>query len=380
MSEVVDLLRALVRVDTTNPPGNEKELANVLAAWLGIRGIKATIDEFAPGRANLCAEVRGSRPGATLMFNTHMDVVPAGDGWARSAFGAEVEGNVIYGRGSADAKGSLAAMAVAMAALARDPDSVAGTVQLTGVADEEVGSAGARHLLTAARPDAVVIGEPTDLRLMAAHKGSLRPVVEVVGRSSHAALPHQGLNAIEGVAMLLARLAALRERLAARSHPLVGCPTVVPVLIEGGEAPNMVPRACRITFDRRLVPGETEEAVIAEFEAWLAAFEAEGGGVSATIVERAPSTGGPSETAPNHPFVRACQAGVAAVGLAPELAGLTVNCDMTHFRAAGIPAVVFGPGSPGAMHVRDEHLSVPALEQAVAAYVSIARNWLNGGA
>jgi succinyl-diaminopimelate desuccinylase len=381
MSDVVELLRDLVRVDTTNPPGNEKELASVLGTWLGGRGIEATIDEFAPpGRANLCAQVQGSRPGPTLMFNTHMDVVPAGDGWVRSAFGAEIEGNVIYGRGSADAKGSLAAMAVAMVALARDQDSIAGTIQLTGVADEEVGSSGARHLLRDARPDAVIIGEPSDLRLMAAHKGSLRPVVEVVGRSSHAALPHHGLNAIEGVATLLARLGALRERLAARSHPLVGRPTVVPVLIEGGEAPNMVPRACRVTFDRRLVPGETDEAVIEEFDAWLAAFEAEGGGVTATIVERAPSTGGPSETAPDHPFVRACQAGLAAVGLPPELTGLTVNCDMTHFRAAGIPAVVFGPGSPSVMHVRDEHLTAQVLEQAVAAYVSMARHWLNGDA
>ena len=380
MSEVVDLLRDLVRIDTTNPPGNELQLANALAAWLRHRGIEAVIDEFEPGRANLSAQVQGARPGRTLMFNTHMDVVPAGDGWARSAFGGDIQDGSIYGRGSADSKGSLAAMAAAMVALAEGPDGFAGAIQLSAVADEEVNSRGARHLLLTARPDAVIVGEPTDLRLMAAHKGSLRPVVEVVGRSSHAALPHRGLNAIEAVAALLARLDGLRERLAARSHALVGRPTVVPVLVEGGEAPNMVPRACRVTFDRRLVPGETQEAAIEEFEAWLADFEAAAGGVTARIVALAPSTGGPSETAADHPFVQACQAGLTQVGLSPDLGGLIVNCDMTHFRAAGIPAVVCGPGSPDVMHVRDEHLPVQALEQAVAAYGSMARQWLTGDA
>jgi acetylornithine deacetylase/succinyl-diaminopimelate desuccinylase family protein len=380
MSAVIELLRSLVRVNTENPPGNELELAEVLADWLRRQGIAATIDEFEPGRANLTAQARGSRRGRTLMLNTHMDVVPAGAGWAKSPFGAELEDGVIHGRGAADSKGSLAAMAAAMVALANDPQGFPGVIQLGAVADEEVDSRGVRRLLQMARPEAVIVGEPTELRLMTAHKGSLRPVVEVVGRSAHAALPDRGLNAVEGVAALLARLGALRARLERRTHPLVGRPTVVPVLIAGGEAPNMVPRSCRVTFDRRLVPGEAQPAVIAEFEAWLADFEHESGGMTARIVALAPSTGGPSETAAEHSFVRACQAGLAKAGLSPELAGLIVNCDMTHFRGAGIPAVVCGPGSPEAMHVRDEHLAVEALERAVTAYTEMARHWLAGGA
>lgn len=378
MSDVVALLRDLVGIDSTNPPGNEIEVARALAGWLADHGIESEIDEFEPGRANLVARVCGRQPGPALMLNTHMDVVPAGEGWTRSAFAAEIEDGVIYGRGSADSKGSLAAMAVAMVELAGDREALAGSVQLAAVADEELNSRGARHLLQEARADAVIVGEPTDLCLMAAHKGSLRPIVEIRGVAAHAALPQHGRNAVEGAAKLLDRLPMLRQRLGERAHPLVASPTVVPVLIEGGEAPNMVPRACRITFDRRLVPGETDGAVIDEFKAWLAAFEAESDGLTAAIVDLAPSTGGPSETAADHPFVRACRAGLADVGLATDLAGLIVNCDMTHFRAAGIPAVVFGPGSPGAMHVRDECVTVHALEQAVAAYCAMARRWLDG--
>lgn len=379
MSDVVELLRDLVRIDTTNPPGNEIAAARMLSRWLDERGIACSIDEFKPGRANLFAEVRATKPGRSIMFNTHMDVVPTGDGWSHDPFSADLVDGIIWGRGSADSKGSLAAMAAALARFASDRDAFSGSVQLTAVADEEANSCGAKHLLEQGhRPDAVVIGEPTDLHLMAAHKGSLRPIVEVTGRSSHAALPQFGINAIEGVATLLSSLDTLRERIAARAHPLVGRSTIVPVLIQGGEAPNMVPRACRITFDRRLVPGETEDAVIAEFKDWLKAFSAGAGGCTAGIVDLAPSTGGPSETLADHPFVITCQAGLAEVGLSTELSGLIVNCDMSAFRAAGIPAVVCGPGSPDVMHVRDEHVAVDALERGVLVYEAMARHWLGG--
>lgn len=381
MSEVVELLRDLVRIDTTNPPGAEIAAARALSRWLGERGIESTIDEFEPGRANLFAEVRGTRPGRSIMFNTHLDVVPAGDGWTHRPFDADLVDGIVWGRGAADSKGSLAAMAVALAGFAADRGAFSGCVQLTAVADEEANSQGAKHLLaTGCRPDAAIVGEPTDLRLMAAHKGSLRPIVEVTGRSSHAALPQFGVNALEGVARLLGRLDTLRDGLAARAHPLVGSPTIVPVLIEGGEAPNMVPRACRVTFDRRLVPGETEEAVTEEVRAWLAEFNAGGEGCTAAIVDLAPSTGGPSETLPDHPFVLACQRGLSEIGLATELSGLIVNCDMSSFRAAGIPTVVCGPGSPDVMHVRDEHIAVEQLERGVLAYKAMARHWLGEGA
>jgi succinyl-diaminopimelate desuccinylase len=379
MSDVVALLRDLVRIDTTNPPGNEVAAARLLSRWLGERGIACSVDEFETGRANLFAEVRATKPGRSIMFNTHLDVVPTGGDWSHDPFSAVLVDGVIWGRGSADAKGSLAAMAVALARFASDRDGFSGSVQLTAVADEEARSRGAKHLIAQGyRPDAVVVGEPTDLRLMAAHKGSLRPVVEVTGRSSHAALPQFGINAIEGVSKLLSSLGTLRERIAARTHPLVGSPTIVPVLILGGEAPNMVPRVCRITLDRRLVPGETEDMAIAEIKDWLKEFSATANGCTATIADLAPSTGGPSETSADHPFVVACQAALAEFDLSTELSGLTVNCDMSSFRSAGVPAVVCGPGSPDVMHVRDEHIAVDAVERAVLVYDAMARHWLAG--
>lgn len=377
--DVVDLLQRLVRVNTVNPPGNELEGARALARWLSDHGIEAEIDEFLPGRANLTARVRGRGDGPTLMLNTHLDVVPAGDGWSRDPLAGAVENGRVYGRGAADSKGSLAAMAAALVT-ARDAGVIAqGELVLAAVADEESGSAGARHLLGRCRPDAVIVGEPTGLRLVTAHKGSLRPVVEVRGRAAHAAQPQLGASAVEAAADLLRELRAYAGDLGRRAHPLVGPPTLTAVLVQGGEALNAVPERCRITFDRRLIPGETEQGALEEFKAVLARFAAERPGLGVEVVDLAPSTGGPSETAPDHPFVAACRRALRRMGQTDEPAGLVFNCDMSHFHAAGVPAVVYGPGSVAVMHAADEYVDIADLEAAVVGYVAVAAEVLGEG-
>jgi acetylornithine deacetylase/succinyl-diaminopimelate desuccinylase family protein len=347
--------------------------------WLTTRGVPARIYTYGDDRANLTAAIEFGSPGPTLMFNSHLDVVPAGEEWTYPPFEGRLVDGAIYGRGSADAKGSLAAMAAALGSLVDQAQSLSGTVVLTAVADEEVGSEGARRLLQddSVRPDAVVIGEPTSLRLMTAHKGSLRPVLEIVGRASHAAQPQHGLNAVTGAGLLLSELHELTEELDTRTHPLVGPPTLVPVLIRGGEAPNAVPERCRITFDRRMIPGERDDDVIAEFEAFLARFRERHPDYRAEVVELAPTTGGPSETSAEAPLVGEVQHVLRGLGLSDQLGGLVVNCDMTHFRAHGIPTVVCGPGAPEVMHARNEHLAIDELDRAVELYSSIAQRLLS---
>lgn len=380
LTETGTLLRELVRRDSVNPPGNEDQVAACLRDWLADRAIAAEIVEFAPGRVNLLARVRGPIAGPRLVLNTHLDVVPAGDGWSCDAFSGEVANGRLFGRGAADAKGSLAAMASALVALRDRGHFPRGEVVLAAVADEEGGSAGARALLQDFAADAAVIGEPTALRLLTAHKGSLRPIVEVRGRASHAAHPEQGVNAIDGLADLLPMLRAYARELGERPHPLVGAPTIVPVLIEGGEAPNMVAERCRLTLDRRLVPGEQSDQVLAEIGAILDQFMDAYPATSASIVDLAPTTGGPSETPADDPFVAMCGRALRRIGQEGQLGGLRVNCDMTHFRAAGIPTVIYGPGDPAAMHVANESLALDDLARAVDGYVAIAEDLIAGGA
>ena len=376
--DVVELLCDLVAVDTTNPTGDERAGVEVLASYFDALGIEVTIDPFAAGHTNLTARARFGA-GPTLMLNSHIDVVPAGEGWSSPPFLPAHRDGRIYGRGAADAKGSLAAMAVALAELWRAEVPLAGTVLFTAVGDEEVGSTGARHLVCDTTADACIVGEPTGLQLLAAHKGSVRPVIEVRGLPAHAATPHRGVNAIEGAGLLLQRLATLAEEVGSRHHPLTGGPTLTPVLVQGGEAPNAVPERCRITLDRRLVPGETAEAALAEVSAVLTDFNAAHAPLVAAIVACAPSTGGPSQTSPDEPFVASAVGSLAAVGERSDLGGLVVNCDMTTFRSAGIPTVILGPGTLEVMHAIDEFVEVAELRRAVAIYRRIIADYLAEG-
>jgi acetylornithine deacetylase/succinyl-diaminopimelate desuccinylase-like protein len=284
----------------------------------------------------------------------------------------------LVGRGAADAKGALAAMAVALATLHAQGET-RGEVILAAVADEEGASAGARALLQDLRADAAIIGEPTDLRLVTCHKGSMRPVVEIRGLAAHAAQPDEGQNAVLGAGRLLAMMEEHHRELGARTHPLVGAPTIVPVLVAGGEALNMVPERCRLTFDRRMAPGEQEDDVIAAVNGVLARFNREQSGLTAHLVDLAPSTGGPSETAADDPFVVTCANALRSIGQTGELGGMQVNCDMSHFRRAGMPAVVYGPGSPRQMHVADESIAIAELDRGVAGYLAMVNAFLAGG-
>lgn len=379
-ADVVELTQSLVRVDTANPPGNELAAAKVLRDWLHDHGVEAEIDEFEPGRANLIATIKGPEPGPSLMLNTHMDVVPPGSGWTHGAFSATVQDGRLFGRGAVDSKGSLAAMAAALVNMHRRGLLQRGSITLAAVADEEVGSAGARHLLQTMRPDMAIVGEPTSLRLAIAHKGSVRPIVTVTGRSAHAAQPEEGVNAVEAAADLLVFLRRYAAGLRERAHPLVGPPTFAVVKIEGGVALNAVPASCTITFDRRMVPGETNDSVLAEFEEALEQFNRERGEGHATLAGLGPSTGGPSETAPDHPFVRAAAQALSAIGQSGQPIGLMFNCDMTHFSAAGIPTVVYGPGEIARMHTVDESVALDDLRAAVDGYTAMALAALEKGA
>lgn len=365
--DTVSLLQRLVSLDSTNPGGDEAAVAAVLAEVLASVGADVEVIPYADGHVNLVAEVRFG-PGPRVMLNSHLDVVPAGAGWSADAFTPEVRDGHVYGRGAADAKGSLAAMAGAVVDIVTAGETTRGTIVFTAVGDEEVGSTGARALVEHLDVDACIVGEPTGVQLLAAHKGSLRPVIEVLGRGAHAAAAHNGVNAIAGAALLLDRLAQHATTLGERVHPLTGAPTLTPVLIEGGQAPNAVPERCVITVDRRMIPGETADEVRAEFERILDDFSRDNAPLTARIAALAPSTGGPSETPADDPFVLACQAGLSELGEASDIGGLVVNCDMTTFRGAGIPTVVFGPGELGVMHAADEYVPIEQLDRARRAY------------
>ncbi len=369
---VCETLLDLVRIPSVNPPGGEGPVAAYLQQRFTALGLSAHVTDVEPGRPNVVGTMPGPEGGKRLVFNTHLDVVPAGDGWSRDPFDPWVSDGKIYGRGTSDPKGSLAAMVHAIEAVCAAGVGLAGDVVLAGAMDEEVGSLGTRSMVAGLRADMAVVGEPTGCEVCVAHKGSCRPVIVVRGRVAHAAEPEQGLNAITSAVPVLGALERYGKQLRRRRHRLLESPTAVVTIIQGGTKANMVPDRCEILVDRRLVPGETADRVTAELEAIFGGLRARHPDLQVVIDRFGPTTGGPSETEITHPLVQAALTAVSRVrGGRARPHGFTLNCDMTIFREHGVPTVILGPGEPKIAHQPDEFVPVGELVTAARIYAGL---------
>ena len=372
-ARVEECLAALVACRTENPPGDEARPAGLLAERLGAVGFDVALQEVTPGRHNVVASLGGGGP--CLALNSHLDTVPAGPGWRDDPFRLRAEGGRLIGRGACDAKGSVAAMVEAACLLAACRDRWSGRLVAVFVADEEVGSTGAKRF-AAEHPgvDRIVVGEPTGLRIVSAHKGCLRPRIRVHGRSAHSGTPQLGENAIIGAHRLIGLLEAEDRRLRAIVHPLVGPASLSVTRIAGGLADNVVPDACELTVDRRMLPGESAETVLPEVEAILERAREEAG--VRTEILGFSSTAGPSETPADDPIVRSAVRAAARQGVAePGPIGFLGGCDLVHFQRVGIRGVVVGPGSLAQAHQPEEWVPRDELVRAAALYRDLALDW-----
>ncbi len=359
---IVALLERLVAFDTQNPPGQEAAAAGMLADTLRGYGMEASARPVVPGRANAVGILRNG-PGPTIVLNSHIDTVPVGTGWTGDPLKLVERNGLLYGRGACDAKGPIVAMAEACRMLAADTAAWRGTLIAAFVADEELNGTGSKAVAAEFPPfDAVIVGEPTDNAVLAAHRGVVRPLIRVHGQTAHSSRPYLGINAIDGAARLLGAIRAYDRDLSTRRHPLVGCACVSATRIEGGFADNVIPDRCDIVLDRRLLPGEDIDTAMAELQALL-----ESADVIAELVQVRAAAGG-TETPLNSPIVQAALAAAARHGASPTAGGLTGGCDLVHFRAAGSPGIVLGPGSLDLAHKPDEYVPREALTQASLIY------------
>jgi acetylornithine deacetylase/succinyl-diaminopimelate desuccinylase len=366
-------LAGLVAIDTQNPPGNEHDAAVFVGQALAEAGFQISFDRLAERRSNVIARLENGT-GPTFAFCTHLDVVPAGEGWAADPLQLREQDGLLYGRGACDAKGSLVAMLEALGMLAGHRSAWHGTLMGVFVCDEEIGSAGARQF-AAARPhiDHAVIGEPTNNGVIIAHKGSMRPIVRVHGRAAHSGTPDRGRNAIFDAGRLCGLIEAFHaEHLRGRQHALVGAASLTVTRINAGTADNIVPDRCDLLLDRRMIPGENEDDVVREIigiiEAAAQRFD-----IRAEVAGYKPTTGGAAETAPDAPIVRAALAASARHGVAdPGPGGFQGACDLVHFQNLGAAGVVIGPGSLGVAHTANEHVPIAELVSASLIYRDLA--------
>lgn len=377
LQRMLKRLDTLIACNSENPPGREAEAAAFVAAELKSAGFDVSSDDALPGRTNVVARL-GNGPGPVFAFNSHLDTVPAGEGWTRSPFRMIREGERLYGRGACDAKGPIVAMMEAAELLAAETAGWSGDLLAVFVADEEVDSCGAKAF-TRAKPtiDYVVIGEPTSNLVAAAHKGGVQVRVRIHGTAAHSSLPQLGVNAIFRTAKLLGMLEEHHETCVALRHPLVGAGSLSVTRIEGGIADNVVPDRCEILIDRRTVPGETDQAALESIRALLEEARRHAG-IEAEIVSVRETSGGASETALDSPVVLASLDAVRTHGGAQAAAlGFPGGCDLVHFRSTGAEGVVLGPGSLDVAHKPDEFVPVDELVIASLVYRDTALGILN---
>jgi succinyl-diaminopimelate desuccinylase len=364
-SPVVDLTLELVRMDTINPPGGEAAAAELLGARLQAAGLEVAHHELEPGRPSVVArlEGRGDRP--ALCLTGHLDTVPLGRApWSREPFG-EHDGGHLYGRGTTDMKGGVAAIVLAAERVAALGGGDAG-LEVVLCAGEETACEGARALAETpgalGRAGAMLVAEPTGNFPCVAHKGMVWVEARTEGRSAHGSSPHLGANAIYPLARAVAALEGVR--FGVEAHPLLGEPTLNVGTIEGGVNVNSVPDGARARIDVRTVPGLGADGVLAalreaagrdvELEAWVALD--------------------PVVTEPGDPWVAKVH---EAFGTSGEPRGLAYFTDAAALAPAygGVPTVICGPGEAGQAHQTDEWVEIAKLEAAAGAYAELARSW-----
>jgi len=368
LSPVVRLLRDLVALPSVNPAflpagdprTGESRVADFLVATAATAGLDVELQPVAPGRQNVMARLRPTgRTRRRILLAPHLDTV--GEPALDPQLSPEIARGRLWGRGACDTKGCVAAMLSALLRVAGSGARPAETeLVFLGLVDEENGQIGSRTYATLAhkpeyRAQLAVVGEPTRLEVVTAHKGDVWLRLRTHGKAAHGATPHLGINAVHRMARVVDVLeTTYRAQLSRRSHPLLGSPTINVGSIRGGTQPNIVPAECVVAIDRRTLPGETESAVRREIAAVL---RKAGLAVTFDNLRAAPCPA--LETDPALPEVAAL---LAAAGRGHAI-GAHYFCDAAPLSAGGIPAVVFGPGDIAQAHTSAEWISIASLER-----------------
>ena len=262
LEEALELLRQMVEIPSTE--GNEKAMGDFLEAYTRSLGMEVEKQVVEGDRANIIARVTVGKGGKTVVLNSHMDVVPPADGWDTDPFQLVIKGDRAYGRGSTDAKGALTAFLMATKNIIENPGDTNGTIIFTAVVDEESFSKGARYLADhkSVQADYGIVGEPTMSNVYICHKGSIRPVIKIKGRSAHPSTPKLGISAVRVASYISTLVDEIEDVLAEQNHPIAGTPAISITMLKAGVKENVLPDTCELTIDRRMVPGEDEQEII----------------------------------------------------------------------------------------------------------------------
>jgi len=367
--DAVALTRELLRFDTVNPPGRERDCARRAAAVLEEAGYAIEFFEYEKDRTSVIARAGGAAGKDPICFTGHLDVVALGTRpWTKEPFAGETDGGRLYGRGSSDMKAGVAAMLVALRSFAGKLQGTPGVVAVLTAAEEGgcVGSAELAKLpKLMGRAGAMVVGEPTSNYPLVGHKGSIKFHAAFRGVSAHGSMPQLGVNAVYKAARAISKLEEFRFGVPA--HPIMGSPTMNVGTVEGGSGVNLVPDLARIGVDIRTVPGTDHASLISRLKEMLSEGEVQVFADNEAVW-----------TEPQQAWVqRVYEICKPILKEAPEPRTAPYMTDAANLRKvyAGVPAVVLGPGEAAMAHQTDEYCNVERIREAVAIYEAILDDW-----
>jgi acetylornithine deacetylase len=376
--DAIALARALIQIDSRNPslspdsPGEGKcaqALASVLEDW----GFDVQLVESVPGRPNVLASV-GPADAPALMLNGHLDVVAVA-GMVHPPFDAEVRDDRIYGRGSADMKGGIAAMCAAAANGASSNSNQ--RILVTAVVDEEYESIGMRSLLAhGIRADAAIITEPTRLAICPAHRGFAWFDVALTGRAAHGSRYDIGVDAITHAGLLLAELDRVEKtREAGPRHPLLGRGSLHASTIRGGVGLTTYPESCTLAIERRTLPGESTEKALQEITDACAVVRSRDPRFDARVTLTTAQL--PSDVPIESPIVERLRGALERENVTVKVEGLSAWTDAALLNEAGIPTICFGPGDIALAHAAEEYVPVAEIQTATRVLTRVVREWVS---
>jgi acetylornithine deacetylase len=376
---VVDLLKDLVATNSVNPTvgrgTGEIAISNlILDRLVSIGKLEVHRQPVTDTRSNVIAILRGSSGGRSLMLNGHMDTVGT-DRMTIDPFAPVEENGRLHGRGACDMKGALAAMIGSAKCLVDSGSRLRGDLVLAFVIDEECMSVGTRKLVQEYKADAAIVGEPTGMKVAIAHKGFVWIEVETKGKAAHGSIPEKGVDAIADTAKIISGLEGFQQRLAARTHPILGTPKVHSSTIEGGTDWSIIPDRCILRLERRTLPGESTSSVMREIREILDMIKLKNPEFNA--VARSLYDVPPLETASGEAIVDLLRRAVSDVsGEQQTPIGVPYWTDgavLSH--SAAIPTCIFGPGDIGVAHSADEYVNLRDVLNSAEVYRRVSERF-----